>query len=235
MVGTPSLPDKRYDILYADPPWGFTRSGSLHVNGMYGNALDHYHVLTDEEIKRIPVPTIMAESCLMFGWVVQSQMNYCIDVFESWGFQYSTVGFVWDKLTSKMGYYTHPQVELCLIFKHGTPNSEPYNTDSALFRGSRNEKQIVYAPRKEHSRKPDAIAHAIERLYPRASRVELFARTPRPGWDTWGDQAEGVAWDVAEKRKPLGVVQQPPLFTVDPTRTIAECKERRPALLPTSL
>jgi N6-adenosine-specific RNA methylase IME4 len=48
--------------------------------------------------------------------------------------------------------------------------------------------QAVMAPRRAHSRKPDEVAHRIERLYPHARRLELFARVRRPGWDAWGDQ-----------------------------------------------
>ena len=45
---------------------------------------------------------------------------------------------------------------------------------------------VIEAPRREHSRKPDEVYELIERMYPRASKVELFARNERPGWSAWG-------------------------------------------------
>jgi N6-adenosine-specific RNA methylase IME4/ParB-like chromosome segregation protein Spo0J len=40
----------------------------------------------------------------------------------------------------------------------------------------------------EHSAKPDKFYELVESLCP-GSKVELFARSGRPGWTTWGDQA----------------------------------------------
>ena len=48
--------------------------------------------------------------------------------------------------------------------------------------------QLVFAPRQEHSRKPDEVHRRIEALYPTARKIELFARRPMDGWDNWGDQ-----------------------------------------------
>jgi N6-adenosine-specific RNA methylase IME4 len=48
--------------------------------------------------------------------------------------------------------------------------------------------QVVLAPLGEHSQKPDEIQSRIERLYPDASRIELFARRCRDGWQAWGNE-----------------------------------------------
>ena len=48
--------------------------------------------------------------------------------------------------------------------------------------------QTVFAPRAEHSRKPDAVQERIEAMYPVAHKLELFARRRRVGWDAWGDE-----------------------------------------------
>jgi N6-adenosine-specific RNA methylase IME4 len=39
-----------------------------------------------------------------------------------------------------------------------------------------------------HSAKPEAFLDMVERVSP-APRLELFARTQRLGWDSWGDEA----------------------------------------------
>jgi len=51
-------------------------------------------------------------------------------------------------------------------------------------------RQLVVEPRREHSRKPDRIADDIVRLFGDRPRIELFARTKRPGWEAWGNQVD---------------------------------------------
>jgi N6-adenosine-specific RNA methylase IME4 len=57
-------------------------------------------------------------------------------------------------------------------------------------RQSQGIEQVLHAPLREHSRKPDEIAHRIELLVGEVPRVELFARTRRPGWTVWGDEID---------------------------------------------
>ncbi len=46
--------------------------------------------------------------------------------------------------------------------------------------------QVVYAPIREHSRKPDEVRNRIMRLCGDMLRIELFARERVEGWDCWG-------------------------------------------------
>jgi N6-adenosine-specific RNA methylase IME4 len=55
--------------------------------------------------------------------------------------------------------------------------------------GSRSIRNLIYAPVREHSRKPDA-QYAMAEALSAGPYVELFSRTSRPGWDHFGDQAE---------------------------------------------
>ena len=40
----------------------------------------------------------------------------------------------------------------------------------------------------KHSKKLEDFARVIEALYPNPPLIELFARTRRDGWDSWGDE-----------------------------------------------
>ena len=100
-----------------------------------------------------------------------------IELGNSWGFEYKTVAFVWDKMAHNPGKYTMSYCELCLVFKKGkipTP------------RGTRNEKQLLSVPRRQHSEKPSEIRQAIERMFPMQRKIELFARSRAEDWDVWG-------------------------------------------------
>ena len=67
--------------------------------------------------------------------------------------------------------------EQCLLATRGKPR-----------RLSRSVAQLIVAPRREHSRKPDETRARIECLIA-GPYVELFARDTRPGWDSWGTEA----------------------------------------------
>ena len=94
-----------------------------------------------------------------------------------WGFEYKTVAFVWNKMNHNPGQYTLSYCELCLLFKRGRIPKP---------RGARNVKQLLEEPRGAHSQKPEEIAKRIEKMFPTQSKIELFARHKRKGWDVWG-------------------------------------------------
>ena len=104
-----------------------------------------------------------------------------IEVGKSWGFDYKTVAFVWDKQLPVYRNYTMSQCELCLVFKSGRIPSP---------RGKRNIKQFLSCRRGRHSDKPDQIRHGIMEMFPEQSKIELFARQRFPGWDCWGNEID---------------------------------------------
>lgn len=57
-------------------------------------------------------------------------------------------------------------------------------------RQSQGVEQVIHAPLRAHSQKPDEIAERIERLVGDVPRIELFARTRRPGWSAWGNEVD---------------------------------------------
>ena len=185
----PELPDKKYDIIYADPPWDyggkmqFDRSGRKDVNIDWQNnifisaANFKYPTLKISDLKRIPVFEITKNDCLLFMWVTNPHLAQGIELGQAWGFEYKTVAFIWDKMSHNPGQYTMSYCELCLVFKKGripTP------------RGSRNEKQLISQPRNKHSEKPIEVLKSIERMFPTQDKIELFARNKPKNWDVWG-------------------------------------------------
>lgn len=47
------LPDKKYTVIYADPPWSYRQHGTGPKSR--GNAAQHYHTMTVEDICALPV------------------------------------------------------------------------------------------------------------------------------------------------------------------------------------
>jgi N6-adenosine-specific RNA methylase IME4 len=185
----PDLPEKKYDVIYADPPWDyggkmqFDKSGKkdLNVNwekNIFISAANFkYPTLKTKEMMKIPIYEIANDDCLLFMWVTNPHLEQGIELAKAWGFDYRTVAFVWDKMNHNPGQYTMSYCELCLVFKRGripTP------------RGARNIKQLVRVPRGNHSEKPIEVLKSIELMFPTQERIELFARHKPEGWDVWG-------------------------------------------------
>ena len=176
---------KKYQIIYADPPWAYSTSQHNGAGGTStGGAHTHYPTATDEEICKMSVSDIADDNCLLFMWATGPKLDIAFKVGSAWGFQYCTVGFVWQKDRDNPGTYTMSSCEYVLIFKKGTiPHP----------RGSRNTKQFYSSERMEHSRKPEEIRKRIHEMFPKQTKIELFARARTPNLFGW-DEYDG--WDV---------------------------------------
>lgn len=175
--------NKNYQIIYCDPPWDYKgqkqHTGKGGVDS--GGAITHYNCLKLQELKKFDVASIADKNCLLFMWSTSPHLDQAIDLMKSWGFEWATVGFVWDKQKVNPGFYTMSQCELCLIGKRGkipTP------------RGTRNIRQMVSIMRGKHSVKPDEVRKRIEKMFPTQMKLEMFARDNAPGWDVFGNEVK---------------------------------------------
>ena len=138
-----------------------------------------------QDICNLPINNIANDDSVLLMWVVDPLLDKAFKVIEAWGFKYKTVGFTWAKTNKKslgfftgLGYWTRGNPEMCLLATKGKPK-----------RISKSVPQLVVEQRREHSRKPDIMYNHIENLL-EGPYVELFARTQRSGWDSWGNQTD---------------------------------------------
>jgi len=179
------FPDKKYQIIYADPPWKY---GCWYKSEkVKRNAADHYAVTSTSELKQYNIPAADNSVCLM--WVTYPCLKEGIELLEAWGFIYKTVAFTWVKKNKKsdsyffgLGNYTRANAEIVLLGTKG----------KGLPRISRSVRQICDARIREHSQKPDEIRDRIVSLFGDLPRIELFARQQTPGWDVWGNEVEST-------------------------------------------
>lgn len=178
-----NFPDKKYNIIYADPPWNYRDKRDKHPR-LCGGAAAHYKTMKIEDIKNLPVRNIADENCILFLWATFPCLPEALEVIKAWGFEYKTLGFNWIKTNKKndkpffgIGHYTKSGSEICLIAIKGRPNIIDNSISSTLI-----------APREEHSKKPDIVRDRIVQLCGDVPRIELFARQVANGWDGWGDE-----------------------------------------------
>lgn len=196
-----TLPAGPFGRILADPPWPFA-SFSGEGGTPHRSAEDHYRTMPMADMMALPVETVAARDCALFMWIVDSHVPAAIELAGAWGFAFKTIAFIWMKERllgasqidiftrdlpeprMSMGYWTRKQTESCLLFTRGKPK-----------RIEKGVRQVIVAPRREHSRKPDEQYGRIERLVD-GPGLELFARTQRPGWEVWGNQTEKFAGEM---------------------------------------
>lgn len=170
--------DKKYKIIYADPPWRY------RDNGCSGACEKYYGTMELEEMKKLPVSKIADKDCILFIWTTYPMLKEALKVIETWGFKYKTIGFQWVKKNKSgngfffgLGRWTRGNTEPCLIATKGKPH-----------RISSKVSQLLIEPVGRHSVKPSITREKIVELIGDESRVELFARQQVLGWDCWGDE-----------------------------------------------
>ena len=175
-----NFPSKKYNIIYADPPWSYRDNCNAGKRG----ASHKYKTQSIDWIKSLPVNDIAADDCALFIWVTMPQLPVVFDVISQWGFDYKTNAFTWVKKNKKsdswfwgMGNWTRANPELCLLATKGSPKRVSAAVHS-----------VIASPIREHSQKPDETRKRIVELMGDLPRIELFAREITPGWDVWGDE-----------------------------------------------
>lgn len=183
-----ALPDGKFRVIYADPPWkyGDERTGDVGRAGTA--AADQYPTMPTEAICSLApydrsVRDLAAGDAVLFMWATFPLLEDGLSVVKAWGFHYKTA-YIWDKQRSNIGNYHDARAELLMIATRG---SCPIEIDTRP-------NQVQSIARGRHSAKPEEFRALIDRLYPTGPRVELFRRGEAPpGWVIWGNESEVAA------------------------------------------
>jgi N6-adenosine-specific RNA methylase IME4 len=173
---SPFPSDRRYAVIYADPPWHFEVYNE--ESGVARAAGNHYPTMSLEEICALPVSHLATDAAALFLWTTAPHLPEALQAVAAWGFTYKTHA-VWVKDWIGLGYFVRNQHELLIVATRGDmPSPSPGNRPPS----------VISVPRREHSQKPDETYALIERMYPGLPKIELFARQTRPGWQVWGNE-----------------------------------------------
>jgi len=150
----------------------------------------HYPRMTDDQLKRLPIWTLAhPDGAWLFFWDTTPRIDITPTIARAWGFKRSSVAWYWSKTTKPQegkplaikygtGFTTRKSVEICHLFRIGTPK-----------RISKAVGDMLITPAREHSRKPEEQYGMIETYCP-GPYIELFARQRRRGWTTWGNEVD---------------------------------------------
>ncbi|MEE0264005.1 MAG: MT-A70 family methyltransferase [Acutalibacteraceae bacterium] len=175
--------DKKYNILYVDPPWAY-KWGKGKNGGNFAPE-KHYPTMSIDDICKMKstIKKIADKNCALLLWTTMPCLPDAMKLIEEWGFKYKTCAFTWVKVKKDgqplagMGSYTKSNVEICLLAMRGHIKS----ADKTV-------RQIITAQRQGHSVKPFETRDRIVKLFGDLPRIELFARQKVSGWDCWGNE-----------------------------------------------
>ncbi|MEW5686613.1 MAG: MT-A70 family methyltransferase [Pseudomonadota bacterium] len=188
-----SLAPAQFRTILADPPWRFkNRTGKIAPEH---HRLARYPTMSLDELCAMPVNTVAAPTAHLYLWVPNALLPDGLAVMSAWGFTYKS-NLVWHKVRRDggsdgrgVGFYFRNVTELLLF---GTRGSQ-----ARTLAPGRRQVNLLAAQKLEHSRKPDDFYDLIEACSP-GPHLELFARGLRPGWRSWGNQAEEytIGWNT---------------------------------------
>lgn len=159
-------------MIVADPPWQY--EGDSDESTRQG--LAPYPSMTLAEIAALPVESLAHDDSILWLWTTNAHLEYAYGIARAWGFGPKTV-LTWAKNRMVTGDWLRGQTEHCLMCVRGHPTVTLTNQTT-----------LLGGPVREHSRKPDEFFTLVESLCP-GSKLELFAREARPGWQAWGAEA----------------------------------------------
>lgn len=183
--------DKKYNIIYADPPYRFSQGINPRktFNHKAKEELNlHYPTMSDKEIANFDFSRIAADDCVLLCWTTDAHLPVCLEMIKNNGFTYKTVAFVWDKQRGFMGKWTVKNCELCLLATKGKAH---HLVKSFKVR------QLIQEPKTAHSKKPIKAYESIEQMFGDAPKIELFARQHADGWDCWGNETDKFPQEVS--------------------------------------
>ena len=176
---------KKFSTVLADPPWRFqNRTGKIAPE--HGR-LTRYGTMSLEDVCSLPVADISSDPAHLYLWVPNALLPEGLTVLAAWGFEYKS-NLVWHKIRKDggpdgrgVGFYFRNTTELLLFGTRGK--------NARTLAPGRRQVNIIKTRKREHSRKPDELYDVIESCS-RGPFIEMFARGSRPGWTTWGNQAD---------------------------------------------
>jgi len=176
---------KKYQIIYADPPWQQDKGGKKSVRpNSSGEKLD-YQVISLEEIRNHfwNVLDYIEDNSVLFLWTIDKYLFDAENIAKELGYKLHA-RMIWNKVTGIPAAFTIRYGHEYLLYMY-KGKLLPVAQDQ------RGKIHSVFTEQvKRHSQKPEIAYQIIEKLYPNTNKLEMYARNKRDDWDVWGNEVE---------------------------------------------
>ena len=170
-----------YSTIVADPPWPYP--GGVSAGGTPGDPVKsfdlRYSAMSLDDISALPLVDLVADDAWLFLWATNRYLAFAFGLLPAWGFRYRQM-IVWHKPGASPfgGTFAANGAEFLIAAARGDPAVRQRWGGWSVIRVNR-------PGAGRHSTKPGVFADLIEHCTD-GPYLELFARQPRLGWDSWG-------------------------------------------------
>ncbi len=211
----------KFNLIISDPPWKFgDRLDKMKATRKRG-AHAHYSEMTAAEIALIDVPAVVEDDALLVLWTPGTHLFEAKKVIDSWGFTYKQ-NAVWTKVLPEAEKRLREDEEKKLggVLKMGMGRlfRQCHETVLLATKGNvypllknKGQRSVMFAENKGHSSKPECLQDSLEKMFPEARKLEMFARRRREGWTCIGDEMDGL--EINRAIKILSETVDVPSFT----------------------
>lgn len=175
--------DKKYDIIYADPPWKQSKGGKKAVReNSSGKPLDYQTISLEEIEKHLFLATSLCnENSVLFLWTIDKYLFEAQEIAEKLGYKLHA-RMIWNKVTGIPAAFTIRYGHEYLLYMYKGKLLPVAKEERGKIHSVFTEKV------KKHSQKPQIAYEIIERLYPNTNKLEMYARNTRDNWNCWGNE-----------------------------------------------
>lgn len=174
--------DKKYSVIYSDPPWKQSKGGLRKVRPNQTKKLD-YETISLEDIKNYQKQAIdiATENHVCFLWTIDKYLHEAEKIMCDIGYKLHA-RIIWDKTNGVAPAFTirYSHEYLLWLYKGKLlPISQEMRGKFTT---------VMREQATKHSKKPMYAYQMIEALYPNVDKLEMYARNYRNGWDCWGNE-----------------------------------------------
>jgi len=187
-----AFPRKKYQLILVDPPWQYAKGCKSYVGTC------PYPTMSYKELKKLPVWDIAEKDCAILLWTTGVYLENAFKLLREWGFTPTTPFIVWRKTYRDgtpicgLGHYTRGCHEFVILGKKGRIVKYRKRRDLPQLVDTANHfDHTIISERMGHSKKPNEAFEIIHEFWNCETKIELFARELRNGWDAWGLEVDG--------------------------------------------
>lgn len=181
--------NKKYDIVYSDPPWQQTTGGKKKARPNSSGKPLNYPTMSLQDIKELHknvFDNLTNKKHNVFMWTTEKFLHQTENFMSELGYKLH-IRFVWSKGRGQSPAFTvrFTHEYLLWFYKSGDiilPIKEKQGKYSS----------VIFASSRKHSQKPTIVYEMLESMFPNTKRIELFARNHRENWDCWGNEAPEI-------------------------------------------
>jgi N6-adenosine-specific RNA methylase IME4 len=174
-----------YSILCIDPPWPKNKGGKRAVRPNQGASLDYdtMPILDIFQLLNNLIFEMATPQHTIFLWCIDEFLPICET--QMLGRDYKLhARMIWDKTNGIAPAFSIRYTHEYVLWYYKPKFMQVAET----FKGKYT--TVFQEKAREHSRKPDYFYNMINNCFPAESKIDIFSREKRIGWNQWGNQTD---------------------------------------------